>query len=115
MTLQFVIIVPGIFLAIFSCIQVALFSFARSVALTAAEEGANAQRAYGAPPGAGQSRAMAVIQQQGDMLQNPQVQVVTQGGEIVVTVTWTTQSLIPGFSGFQVTETASGPIEEFQP
>lgn len=115
MTLQYVILVPAIFLAIFSCIQVALFSFARSVALTAAQEGANAQRAYGAPPGAGQARAMSVILGQGDMLQNPHVQVVTQGNEIVVTVTATTQSLIPGFTGFQVTETASGPIEEFHP
>jgi len=49
------------------------------------------------------------------MLQNPHVQVVTQGNEIIVTVTATTQSLIPGFSGFQVSETASGPIEEFHP
>ena len=49
----------------FTCIQVSLYSFARSVALTAAQEGANAQRAYGALPGAGEAKADAHHQRAG--------------------------------------------------
>lgn len=114
-TLQFVILVPAIFLAIFTCVQVSMYSFARSVALTAAEEGANAQRAFGAPPGIGHDKAMAVVQRQGDTLRNPTVNVQVVGDEVVVTVSGLTQSVLPGFDGYTVTESASGPIEEFRP
>jgi Flp pilus assembly protein TadG len=114
-TLQYVILIPAMFALIFTCIQVSLYSFARSVALTAAEEGADAQRAYGAPGGVGLARAQAIIASQGDTLRNPQVTVAINGDEVVVTVTGRTQSVLPGFGGYQVTETASGPIEEFRP
>jgi len=114
-TLQYVILIPAMFALIFTCIQVSLFSFARSVALTAAEEGADAQRAYGAAPGVGEAKARAIIASQGDTLRNPNVVVTVQGDEIVVTVTGLTQSVLPGFSGYHVTESASGPIEEFHP
>jgi Flp pilus assembly protein TadG len=114
-TLQYVILIPAMFALIFTCIQVSLYSFARSVALTAAEEGADAQRAYGAPGGAGQAKAEAIIASQGDTLRNPHVSVQVSGTEVVVTVTGLTQSVLPGFGGYQVTESASGPIEEFRP
>lgn len=115
MTLQYVILIPAMFALIFTCIQVSLYSFARSVALTAAEEGADAQRAYGAPDGVGLARAEAIIAAQGDTLRNPTVTVSVQGDEVVVTVTGLTQSVLPGFDGYEVRQTASGPIEEFRP
>jgi len=114
-TLQYVILLPAIFALIFTCIQVSLYSFARSVALTAAEEGADAQRAYGAPDGAGRAKADAIIASQGDTLRNPRVDVQVNGDQVVVTVTGFTQSVLPGFDGYQVSESASGPIEEFRP
>jgi len=114
-TLQYVILIPAMFALIFTCIQVSLYSFARSVALTAAEEAADAQRAYGAQDGVGRAKAEAIIAGQGDTLRNPQVTVVIQGDEVVVTVTGRTQSVLPGFGGYEVRETASGPIEEFRP
>jgi Flp pilus assembly protein TadG len=115
MTLQFVIVIPAMFLLIFTCIQVALYSYARSVALTAAQEGVNAQRAYGAAGGVGLAKATDIIDRQGDTLQGAKVNVKVQGGEVVVTVTGRCQSVLPGFAGYQIRQVASGPIEAFHP
>ncbi len=112
-TLEFAILVPIVLTLIFTCIQVSLYSFARSVALTAAQEGANAQRAYGAAPGAGAAKADEIIKAQGDVLQGWNVSVTTSGGEIVVTVTGRSLSLFPGLDGYSVSQTSSGPIEVF--
>jgi Flp pilus assembly protein TadG len=111
--LEYAILVPVILTMLFTCIEVALYSFARSVALTAAQEGANAQRAYGASDGAGEAQADKVITAQGDVLQGWQVSVTTTGGEVRVTVTGQSLSLFPGVAGFSVSQTSSGPVEEF--
>ena len=112
-TLEYAILVPVVLAMLFTCIQVSLYSFARSVALTAAQEGANAQRAYGAAPGAGEQKADEIINAQGDVLQGWQVSVTTSGGEVVVTVTGSSLSLFPGVAGFNISQTSSGPIEVF--
>jgi Flp pilus assembly protein TadG len=112
-TIEYVILVPVVLVIIFSCFQLALNSFARSVAQTAAEEGSNAARAYGASSADGQSRAQLVIDRQGDALSNTNISVVESGGEVRVTVTGHSLSLLPGYGGFTVTQTASGPIEQF--
>jgi Flp pilus assembly protein TadG len=112
-TLEYAILVPVVLLLLFTCIQVSLYSFARSVALTAAQEGANAQRAYGALPGAGEKKADDIINAQGDVLQGWHVSVTTSGGEVVVTVTGSSLSLFPGVDGYSISQTSSGPIEVF--
>jgi Flp pilus assembly protein TadG len=113
-TLQYVIIVPAMFTLIFTCIQVAMYSYARSVALAAAQEGVNAQRVYHAPAGTGYDQAMRLIRSQGDTLRGAGVTVQIQGSEVVVTVTGRTQSVLPGFGGYLIIQSASGPIEEFR-
>jgi len=113
-TLQFVIIVPVVFALVFGCIQVSIYSFARTLALTAAQEAVSAQRAYQAPAGTGEARAWTVIRSQSDTLRNVQVTVRVVGRNIVATVTGITQSVLPGINGYQVKATASGPIEEFR-
>jgi hypothetical protein len=110
-----VILMPAMFFLIFGCIQVALFSYGRSIALNAAHEAVNAQRALGAPPGIGEAKAYAFIRGEGDSLINPHVTVVVRGGEVTATVTGTTLSLVPIFHVFHVTQVASGPVEEFVP
>lgn len=112
-TVQYAIVAPSVLVLLFLCVQVALFSYARSVALTAAQEGANAQRAYGAPAGAGMVRADSVITRQGDTLRGAKVTVSISGGEVHVTVTGHSLSVIPGFAGYPISQTASGPIEVF--
>jgi len=113
-TLQFVIIVPVVFALVFGCIQVSIYSFARTLALTAAQEAVSAQRAYQAPDGVGAARAWTVIHSQGDTLRNATVSVKIVGNNIVATVTGLTQSVLPGINGYPVSQTASGPIEEFR-
>ncbi len=106
---------PAMFLLIFTCIQVAMYSYGRSIALNAAHQAVNAQRVFGAAPGVGLAHARAFIRAQGDSLRDPHVKVVVRGNEVFATVTGRTVSLIPGFSGYHVSQVASGPIEEFRP
>ncbi|HEY2792486.1 MAG TPA: TadE/TadG family type IV pilus assembly protein [Micromonosporaceae bacterium] len=111
--LEFALVLPAVIALLFTSVQVGLYSFARSVALTAAEEGANAQRAYGAAGNAGQSAAARLLRGQGDTLRDWKVSVTTVNGEVRVTVTGLTQSVFPGFDGYHVRQTASGPVERF--
>jgi Flp pilus assembly protein TadG len=112
-TIQYLILIPAMFALIFTCIQVAMYSYARSVALTAAQEGVNAQRVLGADPGAGYAQANRVVTREGDTLSRVRITVRRNGNEIVVTVAGRTQSVLPGFDGYSVSQTARGPIEEF--
>ena len=113
--IEYTIVVSAVLLLLFTCVQIALYSYARSVALTAAEEGVNAQRAYGASSDAGSTAANKVINTQGDTLKSAHVTVTTSaGGEVRVLVTGTTQSVLFGFAGFSISQTASGPVERFQ-
>jgi Flp pilus assembly protein TadG len=114
-TLEYAIVVPAVLALIFVCVQVALYSYARSVALTAAEEAVNAQRVYGAPAGAGSDRANYVLTNQQDAVLGWTVTVTTVGGRVQVTVTGRSLSVFPGVSGYPVHQTASGPVERFVP
>jgi len=113
-TLQFVIIVPVVFALVFGCIQVSIYSFARTLALTAAQEAVSAQRAYQAPAGVGAARAWTVINSQGDTLRHVSVTVHAVGNNIVAVVTGVSQSVLPGINGYEVKATVSAPIEEFR-
>jgi Flp pilus assembly protein TadG len=113
LTLEYALLAPTVLMMLFLCIQVALFSYARSVALTAAQEGANAQRAYGAQAGDGKARATEVLNRQGDTLSGWKVTVTTNGNQIQVTVTGRSLSLFPGFSGYHISQSAGGPVERF--
>ena len=115
MTLEYAILIPLALLLIFTCFQIALYAFARSVAQTAAEEAVNAQRAYGAPAGTARTTALATVARTGDALGHPKVTVQVTGGEVRVTVTGSCVSLLPFASPFTVTQTASGPVERFVP
>lgn len=111
--LEFVIVVPVVIAAMFLAIQVALYSYARSIALTAAEEGANAQRAYQAPAGAGTDKAQAFLNRAGDGLRETTIDVQAGAQDVRVTVTGLSLSVIPGFAGFTVRQSAGGPVERF--
>ena len=114
-TLEFAIVVPAVLTLIFLCIQVALYSYARSVALTAAEEAVNAQRVYGSPAGAGRDRADHVLTTQKDALIGWKVTVTRSASRVQVTVTGRSLSVFPGVKGYSVSQTASGPVERFVP
>jgi Flp pilus assembly protein TadG len=111
--IEFVIVVPVALAVLFLAIQVALYSYARSIALTAAQEGANAERAYGAPAGAGQDKAAGFLTKTGDGLRDGVVDVQAGATNVTVKVTGRSLSVIPFFGGFTVTQSASGARERF--
>ena len=108
-----VVITPVLFLLMFTAIQVALISYARSIALAAAQNAARAEAAYQAPAGAGQNAVNAFIAQTGDGLTFPQVSVQRTAVQVNVTVTGTAISVVPLVPGWTVTQSASEPIEQF--
>ena len=115
MTIQYVILFPTMLFLIFSTVQVALYSYGRSIALTAAHEAVDAQRVFGAKAGVGAAKGRAFIAGRGDALTNFQVVVSVNGNEVTAVVTGQVVSLLPGFSPFAVRQVASGPVEEFVP
>jgi uncharacterized membrane protein len=112
-TVEYAILVPVVLLMLFTSMQVALYSFARSVAATAAEEAVNAQRGYQADSGVGYAKAQSVITSQGDVLSSWKIVPGGTATEVTFTVQGESISLFPGIKGFSVSQTASGPIEEF--
>jgi TadE-like protein len=111
-SIEFAITAVAVMAIIFAAIQAATYFWARSIALAAAQEGAQAQRAYNAPPGVGQSSAAAFIASTGDGLSNPNITVASDAQQVQVTVSGTCLSVIPGFcSTFPVSATAHGTVE----
>src|SRR5215207_9354813 len=83
---ELAIVMPAILLGLFACIQVAAVFMARSVALTAAQEGTTAERAYQAPPGVGKARANSFLSRAaGDWLTRRTVVVTRNGNQVRAT------------------------------
>lgn len=111
-SIEFAITAVAVMAIIFAAIQAACWYWAKSIALAAAEEGADAQRAYNAAPGAGQTRADAFILSAGDSLSATTVTVTSDGRQVQATVTGRCLSIIPGFcDAFPVTATAHATVE----
>jgi Flp pilus assembly protein TadG len=109
---ELAILAPTILLALFASIQTAAVFMARSVALSAAQEAATAQRAFDAPDGAGQDRGEQFMARAGDWLNGGQVTVARTGTQVTTTVTGSAISLVPGFT-FKVQQSAHGEVERF--
>lgn len=111
---EFAVLALPILVLTFVVAQAALVFYARSTALAAATQGANAARAYNAPTNAGVVKANDFLADVGNGLQNPVVTFSTTGTEVTITVTGQARTIIPGLS-FTVTHSASGPVERFVP
>ncbi|MGI5380711.1 TadE family protein [Streptomyces sp. CA-251387] len=114
-SIQMAIVYPFILLATIAVIQVSMWYYARSIALTAAREGLTAARAYQASPADGTAKAQEVLQRSaGDSLLGYSVSTAGSTAERVrVQVTGTAQSMIPGVAGLRVSQSASGPVERW--
>jgi hypothetical protein len=111
-SIEFAIIAAAALVVIFAAIQGPSWFWARSIALAAAQEGADAQRAYNAAPGAGQTKANAFITSAGDSLTGTTITVTSDAQQVQVTVTGHCLSIIPGFcNAFPVTATVHGTVE----
>ncbi|MCX4862389.1 TadE family protein [Streptomyces canus] len=113
-SIQMAIIFPFVLLATVAVIQASMWYYARQIALTAAREGLTAARAYESNPADGAARAQDVLgRTAGDSLRGYSVSVSSDGQRVRVQVSGTALSMIPGLSGLQVTQSASGPVERW--
>ena len=111
--LEMAVCAPVVLLLLYVALQVCLLSYARSTAHTAARQAANAERAYNAPAGAGQSKANDFLARNaGDWLTDTTVTVNRSSTDVTVTVSGQGLSLLPGLN-FSVTRTAHGTVERF--
>ncbi len=111
-TLEVSILAPVLLLVVFTIIQVGLWSYARSLALGAAQEGVAAGRAYGAPADAGRARAQSFLDATaGDSLVGSTVTSTATAASLRVEVTGHALSVLPGVPGLPVRQHAEGPIE----
>ena len=112
-TLELAIVFPVLLLIITVVIQYGLWFHARSVALTAAEEGVTAARTTGAPAEAGTERALTfVAEHASSTLIGPVAHQAVTATQVSVTVTGHSLAVLPGLA-MAVTGTASGPVERF--
>ncbi|MCU0302077.1 MAG: pilus assembly protein [Candidatus Nanopelagicales bacterium] len=111
-TVEIAVLAPVLLLVVFTIIQVGLWSYARSLALGAAQEGVAAGRAYGAPAEAGRVRAEQFLAATaGDSLLGSAVLARATPGTLRIEVTGRAQSVIPGVPGLPVRQHAEGPME----
>ena len=107
---------PVVLLLVMTLIQGALWFYARSVALGAAQEGAREGRVQPVSTARAQSAAEGFLDQTAeDLLTGRDVTVAGSPSSIEVTVTGTSISLFPGLSGWAVTQSAVGPVERPTP
>ncbi|WP_454314461.1 TadE family protein [Streptomyces phaeoluteigriseus] len=113
-SIQMAIVYPFVLLATIAVVQASMWYYARQIALTAAREGLTAARAYQASPADGTARAHEVLERAaGDSLRGYSVSVTSNGQRVQVQVSGTAMSMIPGVSGLQVSQSASGPVERW--
>ncbi|GIF74193.1 membrane protein [Asanoa siamensis] len=111
---EYMIIAPVVLALLFLAIQIAEYSYARSIALTAAQQGVDAGRAYtGGPGGAFEAASDFVDQAAGSSLSDANVRVNAGPEQVTVTVTGMSPSLVPWIPGWNVSQTATGPVERF--
>jgi len=113
-TLEVAILFPAMLILVFGIAQTALWYMARTAALSAAQQGVNAGRTYGAAPGDGVSAAQDFLAAQvGDILTGGHARIAkSDRGTLRISVTGTSLSLIPGWK-ISVTQSAQGPKETF--
>ncbi|WP_079076705.1 TadE family protein [Streptomyces europaeiscabiei] len=113
-SIQMAIVYPFVLLLTIAVVQTSMWYYARQIALTAAREGVTAARSYQGTPGDGVAQAREVLgRTAGDSLSASTVTASSDGQRVRVQVSGTALSMIPGVSGLQITQSASGPVERF--
>jgi hypothetical protein len=114
LTLSYVIILPSFLLVIMIMAQGAVWFLARSTALAAARQGADAARVAQAPPGAGPGAAVAFAEHAapGFLLGAQASAAGSNGRTVQITVTGRVPTLVPGLQ-LTVSQTAQAPVERF--
>jgi Flp pilus assembly protein TadG len=92
---EFAVLAFPLLLLTFMVVQAAFVFYARSTALAAATQGANAARAYNAPLASGSAKANDFLTRIGPGLKNPSVTLRSTGTQVTVTVSGEAQTILP--------------------
>src|SRR3954469_6635336 len=115
-SLEMAIVFPVVLLLIMTSIQAALWFYARSIALGAAQEGAREGRLQPASTERAHAAADSFLDRAGqDLINESDVAVAGSPTAIEVTVTGRSVSLVPGLDGWSASQPAVGPIERLTP
>ena len=111
-TLQIVVLMPALFLLMFTGMQGALIYHARTVAIAAAQEGARNAAAQYSSAAAGDVAAEQFIASAGGagVLRGVTVTTSWDATTVSVVVTGTTMSVVPGWTP-RIVQSASAPVE----
>jgi Flp pilus assembly protein TadG len=111
-TLQIVVLMPALFLLLFTGMQAALIYHARTVAIAAAQEGARTAAAQYSSAMAGDVAAEQFIASAGgeDVLRGVTVTATRDATTASVVVAGATMSVVPGWTP-QIVQSASAPVE----
>jgi Flp pilus assembly protein TadG len=114
-TLEIAILWPAILLVTVAVAQSALWFYARSLALAAAQSGVAAGRSYGASPDdATRQTTTFLAEQAGDSLADTSVTTIGSTATVIrVEVTGRCLSVFPGFSGIGIRQFAQAERERF--
>ncbi len=111
-TIEISILAPILLLVVFSIIHLALWSYARSLALGAAQEGVAAGSVLGASADIGRDRARQFLATTaGDSLVGAAVTSSSDARTLRIEVSGRALSVLPGLPGLPVSQAAEGPIE----
>ena len=111
-TIQLVILMPALFLLMFTGMQAALIYHARTVAIAAAEEGARAAGAQDGTSSAGAAAARDFVTTAGgdNVLRAVTTHASRTATTATVTVTGLALSVVPGWSP-PISQSATAPVE----
>ena len=111
-TVQIVVLMPALFLLMFTGMQAALIYHARTVAIAAAQEGARTAAAQYSSAAAGDAAAEQFIASAGgeDVLRGVTVTATRDATTASVVVAGATMSVVPGWTP-QIVQSASAPVE----
>ncbi|MDG4827835.1 pilus assembly protein [Solwaraspora sp. WMMD1047] len=114
---ELAILMPAILVLLFGSIQTAAWFLARTTAMHAAQQAVNAQRAYQAPAGVGETQAESFLDQAGDWLVDWDVAVTVSPdtAEVSATVEGEALTIIPFLPMPDISQTAHGTVERFTP
>ncbi|WP_242511300.1 TadE family protein [Pengzhenrongella frigida] len=110
--MQIVVLMPVLFLLMFTGMQAALIYHARTVAIAAAQEGARTAAAQFSSAAAGDAAAEQFIASAGggDVLRGVTVRTTRDATTTSVAVSGETMSVVPGWTP-RIVQSASAPVE----
>ncbi|WP_419704896.1 TadE family protein [Promicromonospora sp. NFX87] len=112
-SLQTVLTYPIVLMLIFGMVQGVLYFHAQNTAQSVANGAVQAARVEGGSIDSGYAEAAARLVRGRDAFARVDV-LVTRGEEMATaTVTGLAPSIVPGFLGFQIEQSATGPVERF--